>query len=75
MNNFDNKLNNFINQNPANNQVGEEVCDAVTGKCYIRTQDGLIERTVIEKKLVVEDGRELLREDMPISHTRRTYIR
>jgi hypothetical protein len=73
MNNLNKNLNDFLaNQNSQENQ---EVCDAITGKCYIKTQDGLIEKTVIEKKLVMEDGRELLREDMPISHTRRTYIR
>lgn len=32
--------------------------------------DGLIERTtLIEKKLIVEDGRQLLIEERPITHT------
>jgi DNA-binding HxlR family transcriptional regulator len=37
--------------------------------------DGLIERKIIEKKLIVEDGRELLREETPISHTKREFLR
>lgn len=37
----------------------EEVCDIQSGECYtIRTKDGIIER--LNKKYVVEDGRELL---------------
>jgi hypothetical protein len=56
-------------------QIGEEVCDIKTGVCYIKTKDGLIERTLIEKKLMMEDGRELLREESPISHSRKTYLR
>ena len=32
--------------------------------------DGLIERTtLIEKKLIVEDGRQLLTEELPITHS------
>lgn len=53
----------------------EQYCDPRTGQCVIRAKDGLIERTVIEKKLVVEDGRELLREDMPISNSKRSFLR
>jgi hypothetical protein len=30
---------------------------------------------MIEKRLVVEDGRELLREELPVSNSTRTYLR
>lgn len=73
MSDFSKNLNDFIN--PENMPENQEVCDAKTGKCYIKTKDGLIERTIIEKKLVVEDGRELLREETPISNSNRTFIR
>ncbi len=37
------------------------VCDRETGECYvIRTKDGLVER--INKKYVIEDGRQLLQD-------------
>lgn len=37
----------------------EEVCDLTTGECYvIKSKDGLIER--VNKKYIIEDGRELL---------------
>jgi hypothetical protein len=68
LNNIDKFLNN-------NQEVGEEVCDLKSGVCYIKTADGLIERKIIEKKLIVEDGRELLREETPISHTKREFLR
>lgn len=45
-----------------------------TGKQFVKAKEGLIERVTIERKLVVEDGRELLREETPISHSRRTLI-
>jgi hypothetical protein len=35
----------------------------------LKQPDGLIERKIIEKKLIAEDGRELLKEELPISHT------
>ena len=72
MNDINSKINDFLKTEP---KVGEEVCDIKTGICYIKTADGLIERKIIEKKLVVEDGRELLREETPISHSKRTFIR
>jgi len=72
MANKNNKIDEFLNEDPAN---GEEVCDLKSGICYIKTPDGLIERKIIEKKLVIEDGRELLREETPISHSKRTFLR
>ena len=72
MNNLNKKIDDFLNGEP---KVGEEVCDLKTGICYVKTADGLIERTLIEKKLVLEDGRELLREENPISHSNRTFLR
>lgn len=39
----------------------EEVCDFQTGECYtIRSVDGIVER--INKKYVIEDGRQLLQD-------------
>lgn len=72
MNNLNKKIDDFLNEEP---NVGEEVCDLKTGICYIKTSDGLIERKLIEKKLVLEDGRELLREETPISHSNKTFLR
>ena len=72
MDNLNKKIDAFLNEEP---QVGEEVCDLKTGICYVKTADGLIERKLIEKKLVLEDGRELLREETPISNSNRTFLR
>jgi len=44
-------------------EPGQEktVCDRETGECYvIRTKDGLVER--INKRYIVEDGRQLLQD-------------
>ena len=44
-------------------EVGNEktVCDRDTGECYtIKSKDGLVER--INKKYIVEDGRQLLQD-------------
>lgn len=73
MSQLQNKLNKFLLANQEDET--QEICDIKTGKCYIKTKDGLIERTIIEKKLVVEDGRELLREETPISHSKRAFLR
>ena len=75
MNTFSNKLDRFLGKKIEEAQIGEEVCDLKTGICYVKTKDGLIERTLIEKKLVLEDGRELLREESPISHSTKTFLR
>jgi hypothetical protein len=75
MSNFNSKLDQFLGKKIEEAQMGEEVCDIKTGVCYVKTKDGLIERTLIEKKLMMEDGRELLREESPISHSRKTYLR
>jgi len=72
MNQINKQINDFLGENPAE---GQEVCDLKTGVCYIKSKDGLIERTIIEKKLVLEDGRELLREERPISNSNRNFIR
>ena len=72
MNQFNTKIDEFLGNQPAE---GEQVCDIKTGVCYVKSKDGLIERTIIEKKLVLEDGRELLREESPISHTQRNFLR
>ncbi len=75
MSNFNSKLDQFLGKKIEEAQIGEEVCDIKTGVCYVKTKDGLIERTLIEKKLMMEDGTELLREESPISHSRKTYLR
>ena len=75
MSNFNSRLDQFLGKKIEEAQMGEEVCDIKTGVCYVKTKDGLIERTLIEKKLMMEDGRELLREESPISHSRKTYLR
>ena len=75
MSNFNNKLDQFLGKRIEEAQIGEEVCDIKTGVCYVKTKDGLIERTLIEKKLMMEDGRELLTEESLISHSRKTYLR
>lgn len=72
MNTLNKNIDDFLGK-PA--MEGEEVCDIKSGVCYIKTKDGLIERTIIDKKLVLEDGRELLREENPISHTKKSFLR
>jgi hypothetical protein len=74
MNNIGSNLDKFLGKRIEDAQLGEEVCD-LNGVCYVKTKDGLIERTLIEKKLVLEDGRELLREESPISHSTKTFLR
>lgn len=69
----DNKLKNSMGNN--SQDQNDEFCDAQTGICYIRTPDGLIEKKLVEKRLVVEDGRRLLTEEMPITNSRRNYRR
>jgi hypothetical protein len=71
MNNLDKKIDNFLNKDQ---NVGQEICDTQTGICYIKTSDGLIERKIIERKLVLEDGRELLREEIPISNSNKKFL-
>ena len=64
------QTNEAINEFLGNSVVGinkEECVDPLTGKidreCKLKSKDGLIESTkVINKKVIVEDGRELLRE-------------
>jgi len=58
-------LDNFLN-NTEVREVSEDgkeqtVCDRETGECYvIRSKDGLVER--INKKYIIEDGRQLLQD-------------
>jgi hypothetical protein len=70
--NINKNLDKFLN-NQSN--IGDEICDMQSGTCYIKTADGLIERKIIEKKLVLEDGRELLREETPITHSNKIFLR
>jgi hypothetical protein len=45
----------------SNDGKEKEVCDLITGECYvIRSKDGIVER--INKKYITEDGRQLLQD-------------
>lgn len=57
---FMNKLNEFTGKKVNEMKVGEEVCDQQTGKCYIKTKDGLVEKKIDTKKVITEDGRQVL---------------
>lgn len=59
------KLKNFVNS--------EEVCDE-NGTCYIKTNDGLIETKKINKKIITEDGRQLLKEELPVSNSNNRFL-
>ncbi len=74
MNTMDN-IDDFLNDDTSGSTEGQKICDFKTGICYIKTNDGLIERTIIGKKLIIEDGRELLIEERPISNTNRNFTR
>lgn len=41
----------------------------------IKEKDGLLESTIIEKVVYLEDGRQLLKEDLPITSTNRSFLR
>jgi hypothetical protein len=42
-------------------RMEKEECDIQTGECYtIRSKDGIVER--INKKFIIEDGRQLLQD-------------
>ena len=66
MSNIEKNLDNFLgNKNVRSKNVKfqeegfEEVCDTETGGCKtIKSKDGLIER--VNKKMITEDGRNLL---------------
>lgn len=54
-------LRNFSNKKKVKqiSDTEEEICDLVTGECHvIKSKDGLVER--INKKFIIEDGRQLL---------------
>lgn len=61
-NNINNSLDNFLSNRITKTPIEygtEEVCDLQTGECYtIKSKDGLVER--INKKYVIEDGRQLI---------------
>jgi len=62
-NNIENILDKYLNvENKKNSNTKEkEVCDMVTGECYVvREKDGIVER--INKKYLTEDGRQLLQD-------------
>jgi len=61
-------LENFIGED----KTTSNTCDSTI--CNIKTADDLIERVNIDKKLVVEDGRELLKEETPITHGRTLLV-
>jgi len=52
---------NIISKTVSPDGKEEEVCDITTGECYIiRSRDGIVER--INKKYIIEDGRQLLQD-------------
>jgi hypothetical protein len=64
------KINNSLNdyyskpknvQTISNDGMERQECDIQTGECYIiRSKDGIVER--INKKVITEDGRQLLQD-------------
>jgi hypothetical protein len=69
LNKLKNTLDTFIDED----KTKSKVCDDKE-VCNIKSSDDLIERVNIEKKLVVEDGRELLKEETPITHGRTLLV-
>jgi len=60
---IENSLNQFLNPKvtKSRNSTEREECDLLTGECYVvREKDGIVER--INKKYVIEDGRQLLQD-------------
>lgn len=56
---LDTFLEQTILQDESEDGQEQTVCDRETGECFvIRTKDGLVER--INKKYIIEDGRQLL---------------
>jgi hypothetical protein len=47
----------------------------VKNKSLIKSKDGLLEATIIEKTVYLEDGRQLLNETLPISTTNKSFLR
>ena len=65
------KLNAFLGE-PEEKTLESDEVDNPTKK--IVENDGLIERvTLIEKKLITEDGRQLLVEERPITHSEHIF--
>lgn len=64
-NNLNQTLDSFMSskkvRNVSNDGMEREECDLQTGECYvIRSKDGIVER--INKKVITEDGRQLLQD-------------
>jgi hypothetical protein len=63
---INNSLNNYYSkpknvQTISNDGMERQECDIQTGECYIiRSKDGIVER--INKKVITEDGRQLLQD-------------
>ena len=63
--NLNKTLDNFVSpkqvRGVSNDGMEREECDLQTGECYvIRSKDGIVER--INKKVITEDGRQLLQD-------------
>lgn len=69
MNNSNNNFEKFLNDN-----IDENFTENDSNFEKIKNKDGLIEKKLINKKLIIEDGRELLKEELPITHSKKTYI-
>jgi hypothetical protein len=62
-NNLYNSIDKYLSKKSTTIDYGKEkeVCDSITGECYIvREKDGIVER--INKKYLTEDGRQLLQD-------------
>lgn len=66
--NTNRKLNEFLGESK------QEVC-TVDGKCYVKDEKGnLIEVKRINKTIITEDGRQLLKEELPVSNSSKNYL-
>jgi hypothetical protein len=52
---------------------GKNISDQEQTQVIETEKDGLIEKKIINKKLVTKDGKELLREERPISHSNKMF--
>lgn len=64
-------LNNFLKSGDENS----EYCDPNTGVCYIKKNGEITEKKFINRKVITEDGRQLLKEELPISRSDNNFLR
>ena len=68
MGNIDKGLNDFLNNGD------NEYCDPNTGICYIKKNGEITEKKFINRKVITEDGRQLLKEELPISRSDNKFL-